>query len=96
MAEDFWTPDNEDLVVPEQPAIAIYQNSWGQVVIRQEGDWNDDEDEYIRIGPQSLPAVIGRLQAFLREQPAPTPQKLLERPRANPHAQEHAPELAFA
>jgi hypothetical protein len=34
--EDFWSPDNEDVLMPEQRSIAIYTNSWKQIVIRQE------------------------------------------------------------
>jgi hypothetical protein len=48
-----WRPENEDIIVPPQPALAIYVNQWGQVVIRQEGDWDDEDDIYIRISRET-------------------------------------------
>ena len=52
--------------MPQQSALAIYLNRWGQVVIRQEGDWNEDGDVYIHFNIDSLPRVIARLQAIQR------------------------------
>jgi hypothetical protein len=61
-----WDPENEDIVVPEQLALAIYQNHWGQVVIRQERAWDEEDDIYIRFNMESLPKVIAKLQAIQR------------------------------
>ena len=67
--EDFhWGPGNPDLLAPSQPAIAVYQNVWGQVVIREEADWNDEGDPFIRIGLHHVQALIDRLQAIMRRQ----------------------------
>jgi hypothetical protein len=38
-----WGPDNSDIAVPEQPAIAIYVNAWDMIVVRQEGRGRDDD-----------------------------------------------------
>jgi hypothetical protein len=66
--DDFrWDPENEDIIVPEQSALAVYLNRWGQVVIREERSWDRDEDWYIRISRENLPSVITRLQALLAE-----------------------------
>jgi hypothetical protein len=66
-SRDFrWEPENEDIVVPEQLALAIYRNHWGQVVIRQERAWDEEEDVYVRFNVESLPKVIAKLQAIRR------------------------------
>ena len=66
--EDFrweWEPENEEIVVPEQLALAIYRNPWGQVIIRQQGFM--EEDVYVRLNAESLPKVIAKLQRLLRD-----------------------------
>ncbi len=44
-----WCEDADDVVVKAQPAIAIYPGPAG-VVIRRQGDWNDDDDDVIWFG----------------------------------------------
>jgi hypothetical protein len=67
-SRDFrWEPENEDIIVPEQFALAIYRNHWGQVVLRQERSWDEDDDAFVRVNTESLPKVIARLQAILAE-----------------------------
>ena len=51
-----WRDDADDLVVPEQPAIAVYTNPADAVVIRQQGTWNDD-DAWIWFSPDHAPAI---------------------------------------
>jgi hypothetical protein len=60
-----WSRAGNDLVVPEQPAIAIYENGTEAVVIRQAGQYGPDEDSWIIIQPHVLPFVIARLTQFL-------------------------------
>jgi hypothetical protein len=61
-----WRPENEDIIVPRQPALAIFRNAWDQIIIRQERDWDDEDDAYIRISRENLSTVIARLQAIQR------------------------------
>ena len=50
MSDDFdWAATNEDVILPEQRAIAVYTNNWGQAVIRQEKAWDDEDDTYVVI-----------------------------------------------
>ena len=64
--EDFqWSPENEDVIVPEQRSIAVYKNRWDQAVIRCERGWNDDDDTWIIISMESVPAVIAKLRALV-------------------------------
>jgi hypothetical protein len=48
-----WNPRNDDddhsIVVRGQPAIAVYLNSHDEVVIRQEGHYGPDEDNFVYV-----------------------------------------------
>jgi hypothetical protein len=57
--------DKDDVVIETQRATAIYWNPAGQVVIRQEAGWSDDDDPYLFFEPANLPRVIERLQTEL-------------------------------
>jgi hypothetical protein len=45
-----------------QPAIAVYFNPHGEIVIRQEGIYGLEEDHWIYVNRQNLPWLIRRLQ----------------------------------
>jgi hypothetical protein len=65
--EDFdWSPRNRDIICPDQQAVAIFLNHWGQVVFRQERSWDEEDDVWVRINFDCLPKVIERLQDLLR------------------------------
>ena len=64
-----WGPENEDVVVPEQKALAIYANPWGQVVIRQEAAWDESEDRFLVISWENLPKVIEQLTKIRDDNP---------------------------
>ena len=56
----------ESVVIRRQPLTAIYLNSVGQVVIRQQGDcFRCDEDPFVIIGQEHVPTVIEALKAML-------------------------------
>jgi hypothetical protein len=63
--ENHFLPECEDLVIPSQPAIAVYTNRYDQIVIRQEASAYDDEDKFIYVCPQHLDALIVRLRKYL-------------------------------
>jgi hypothetical protein len=63
--ENHFLPESESMVLPSQPAIAIYTNRYGQIVIRQEATGCDDEDHFVYICPHHLDAVIVRLRRYL-------------------------------
>lgn len=72
MSNDFsWMNAKADgvVVVPEQAAIAIYENDDGTVVIRQEAQLHPDEDSFIVVQHTYLPQLIAALeQARLKKQ----------------------------
>jgi hypothetical protein len=60
-----WIPrKNPDIVIHSQPAIAVYENTAGAIVLRQETDWCDDEDTVIWVQPDNLDLLIRALSAF--------------------------------
>jgi len=65
--DDFkWSPENGAVIVPQQQALAVYVNPWGQVVIRA-AEANEGEDAFIVVSPEHLPALIAKLSAILKE-----------------------------
>jgi hypothetical protein len=46
-----WSTIEEDIVVPEQAAIAVYNNPEGGVVLRQAGQYGPDEDTTVVLHP---------------------------------------------
>lgn len=63
--ENHFLPESESLVLPSQPAIAVYTNRYEQIVIRQEATGYQDDDYFVYICPQHLDALIVRLRKFL-------------------------------
>ena len=64
--EEFnWQAHRKCVAVPTQMAIACYWNLKGELVIRQERDWDDERDVVITIGAQHVRALIDRMQAVL-------------------------------
>jgi len=61
-SEDFDWSDAEAVVVPAQPAIAVYFNPRGEIVIRQEAQFHPDEDHFVYVGRKNLRPLIERLQ----------------------------------
>ncbi len=54
--------ESEGIVVqPHCSRTAVYWNPAGDIVIRAEQAWNDDEDPYIVLSPLHVPAVIKKL-----------------------------------
>jgi hypothetical protein len=62
---DPFAPGSEDLVVPHQPAIAVYENTQGAIVICQCASAYDEEDPIILVRPENLDALIVRLRKHL-------------------------------
>jgi flagellar hook assembly protein FlgD len=65
MATESFDWDGGDRVVDGQLAIAVYKNSYGEVVIRQEAGATDSEDHFVIISPTNLSVVISSLQKMM-------------------------------
>jgi hypothetical protein len=55
-----WSPENEDVSLPERRALAVYINAWGQIVLRQDGGY--DDDSWTLINVNDVPGLIERLR----------------------------------
>jgi hypothetical protein len=64
-APDFDWANDECVVLHKQPAIAVYPNNMGTIAIRQQRDWDEDEDTIIVTA--SLEGAEAIAQAILRE-----------------------------
>jgi hypothetical protein len=59
--EDFDWRTRQSVVVQEQQAIPIYHNPVGNLVIRQERSWSDDQDSFILIHPSNNDLLLDKL-----------------------------------
>lgn len=64
---DWFAPDNPDLVVHTQPAICVYQNPYGALVLRAESTHQMEEDQVVRIAPHLVRKVIDRMLVVLAD-----------------------------
>jgi hypothetical protein len=65
--DDPFKPDSEDLVIPHQPAIAVYANVAGGVTVRQERADYQDEDPLVVIRPEHIEKVVAALRKAAKE-----------------------------
>jgi hypothetical protein len=56
-----------DVVVPDQSAVAVYENTSGAIVIRQQGHYPDD-DQWVIIQRENLAPLIAALQRLAQEE----------------------------
>ncbi|WP_374656439.1 hypothetical protein [Dongia sp.] len=61
-----WSLDQDDVVVPTQLAVAVYEVPSGRICIRQEADCDEEADSYILLHPRHLDALIERLTLIRR------------------------------
>ena len=57
--------NSDATILPEQQAVAAYHNRAGDLVIRQERSWDRDEDSFVFVSRDSIPAFIDRLTDLL-------------------------------
>jgi hypothetical protein len=64
---DPFAQDCEDLVIPHQPAIAVYENPFGAVIIRQSCTMGDNDDPIIVVRPEHVEKLVARLRQVAKE-----------------------------
>ena len=60
-AEEFSWNSDDSVVLQEQRRTAIYFNTRGELVIRQEADWNEDTDTVLVIAKNNIPDFLDKL-----------------------------------
>ena len=51
----------------QQDAIAVYANDNGDLVIRRQKDWNEEEDSAIAVAPAHVRQLIDAMERTLKE-----------------------------
>jgi hypothetical protein len=80
---DFDWREDECVVLKEQLAVAVYPNSHGAIVIRQERAWDEDSDTLILIEPCNASAVAEALLAAASHHPPCVPANMQPTTRTN-------------
>ena len=60
-AKEFDWVNDDSIVLHHQPGVAVYINSTGGLTIRQERDWNQDEDIVIAIAPNNIAEFLDKI-----------------------------------
>jgi hypothetical protein len=60
-----WSADDPDIAVHAQPALRVYENRYGGIVIAQEATLGEDDDPFIVCRPENLALLIARLRRYL-------------------------------
>lgn len=67
MSDDFnWSADNEDVVQHSVQGVAVYENQYGNITIRQERNWDEDEDTIVVLTHDAARALIEKLRSLLQ------------------------------
>ena len=87
MTTDFeWQPENRDIIVQSQAALAVYLNPLEHVVVRQEGHYGPDEDAFIIVAPHNALALAQAIldAAGIAEDHLKVPESLPKSPVTKP------------
>jgi hypothetical protein len=60
-----WREIEEDIVQRDYRKVAVYENPHGDICIRQERSWDDDDDTWIVIAKDGLPRLLTKLESLL-------------------------------
>ncbi len=63
LGDDFNWNEPNSVIVRHQPAIAVYLNDDDEVVIRQQGHYGPDEDQWIYIAKENVQKVVQAILA---------------------------------
>jgi hypothetical protein len=64
---DPFAPGCPDTVIPSQPAISVYENTAGAIVIIQENSDPHEEDPIIRVRPEHVEKLIAKLRQVAKD-----------------------------
>lgn len=69
MTEDnFWRDECDAIDVPPQRAVVVYRNRCGEIIIRQQAGWCDEDDAVVIITAENIPKLLA---AITREAGSP-------------------------
>jgi hypothetical protein len=64
---DPFDPKEGDMVIPHQPAIAVYENTVGAIVICQCATAYDEDDPIIQVRPEHVEKLIASIRKVAAE-----------------------------
>jgi len=67
MSDEFNWNETDSMVVRSQSAIAVYANPAGDLVVRRQQEWNENEDVFIVIAKTQVRTVIDAMERVLKE-----------------------------
>jgi hypothetical protein len=93
MSPDFdWSRDNGNVVLRAYGSLAVHENPYGDVVVRQERDALEDEDHWVAIPVQDAEYVARAIIAKAAEiKAAPPPARPPKEPEREPRLALPAP-----
>ncbi len=66
MSDDFeWSAENEDIVQHSVQGVAAYINVYGNITLRQERGWDDNEDTIIVLTLESARRLAEKLKELI-------------------------------
>ena len=70
-AADFDWDNDPDIIIKKRPAMAVFLNNAGLIVIRQERAWDDDTDVFIMVRPEDAKCLSEAILRASRERVEP-------------------------
>jgi hypothetical protein len=64
---DPFAPECPDMAIQSQPAVSVYENTAGAVVIIQESSDPHEEDPIIRVRPEHVEKLVAKLRQVAKE-----------------------------
>jgi hypothetical protein len=64
--DDFDWSNDDAVVIKPRPGVAVYENKFGNVVIRSQNIDDPGDDYFSFVAPEGLPAVIQALKDYLQ------------------------------
>jgi hypothetical protein len=86
-----WGADNEDVVLRAYGSVAVHENPYGDVVVRQEGDALEEDDHWVVIPVQDAEFVARAIITKAAEIKAGPPTQRRQQPEREPRLALPAP-----
>ena len=66
MSDDFeWSAENEDVVQHSVQGVAAYINQYGNITLRQERNWDEDQDTIVVLTLESARRLAEKLKELI-------------------------------
>ncbi len=71
MSDDFeWSAENEDVVQHSVQGVAAYINQYGNITLRQERNWDEDQDTIVVLTLESARRLAEKLKELINSHQA--------------------------